>query len=90
MSTSGSKKSLGSAKMELLNDQKLEIRDAFMLFDADDDGQIDYHECKVALRALGFDMSKREVLDLIRLYDTEDKGLIKYRDFYDAGMWAID
>lgn len=32
----------------------------------DKDGRIDYHELKVALRALGFDLKKAEVLKILR------------------------
>ncbi|TID23184.1 hypothetical protein CANINC_003201 [Pichia inconspicua] len=75
-------KSGRQAKVELLNEQKLEIKEAFTLFDMDNDGELDYHELKVALRALGFDMSKREVLDVIEEYDSGNRKKIKYDDFY--------
>ncbi|GMG35933.1 unnamed protein product [Ambrosiozyma monospora] len=70
-------------KAELLNEQKQEIREAFTMFDMNNDGFLDYHEFKVALRALGFDMTKKEVLEIINKYDVEDKKLISYNDFYD-------
>lgn len=68
--------------MELLNEQKQEIREAFTLFDMNNDGFLDYHELKVALRALGFEMSKREIIDIIDEYDISGKKLISYDDFY--------
>lgn len=37
----------------------------FGLFDLDKDGFIDYHEFKVALKALGFDLPKPDLLNLI-------------------------
>lgn len=43
---------------------------------------MDYHELKVALRALGFDYTKKEVLAIIDEYDTEGKRLISYANFY--------
>ncbi|GME85017.1 unnamed protein product [Ambrosiozyma monospora] len=70
-------------KAELLNEQKQEIREAFTMFDMNNDGFLDYHEFKVALRALGFDMTKKDVLEIINKYDVEDKKLISYNDFYD-------
>ncbi|QPG72865.1 Calcium-binding component of the spindle pole body (SPB) half-bridge [Brettanomyces nanus] len=70
------------AKEELLNEQKQEIREAFTLFDLDNDGLLDYHELKVALRALGFNYSKKEVLSVIEKYDSNDQKLIRYDDFY--------
>jgi Ca2+-binding EF-hand superfamily protein len=41
-------------------------REAFDLFDTDKSGSIDYHELKVAIRALGFDV-KKEVRQQPRL-----------------------
>ncbi|RCK59037.1 Cell division control protein 31 [Candida viswanathii] len=71
-------------KQELLDEQKAEIREAFELFDMNADGCLDYHETKVAFRALGFDLSKRQVLDIIHEYDTEDNNLITYDNFFKA------
>ena len=45
---------------QLSAEQLAEIREAFALFDADGSGGIDYHALKVALRALGFAVSKEE------------------------------
>ncbi|KAG2730963.1 hypothetical protein G9P44_006112 [Scheffersomyces stipitis] len=79
-----SKRGLGNLKVELLNEQKQEIREAFSLFDMNNDGYLDYHELKVAFRALGFDLSKREVLDVIHEYDTDDRNLISYENFFQS------
>lgn len=84
----GQKRTLGNLKMELLNEQKQEIREAFSLFDMNNDGCLDYHELKVAFRALGFDLSKREVLDIIHEYDTNNRNLITYENFFQAGMYT--
>jgi centrin-3 len=46
----------------LSEEQREEIDEAFRLFDLDHDGHIDYHELKVALKALGFDLPKTEIL----------------------------
>lgn len=75
-------KSSRQAKVELLNEQKQEIREAFTLFDMNNDGYLDYHELKVALRALGFDMSKKQILEIIEEYDSNSNKLISYEDFY--------
>lgn len=82
---SQSKPGSRALKLELLNEQKQEIREAFSLFDMDNDGNLDYHEFKVALRALGFDMSKREVLDIMNEYDIDNRQRINYDDFYRVG-----
>ena len=66
---------------ELTEEQKQEIKEAFDLFDTDKTGTIDYHELKVAMRALGFDVKKQEVLSLMKEYDREGTGQIEYHDF---------
>ena len=58
-------------RFELTEDQKQEIKEAFDLFDNEKTGRIDYHELKVTLRALGFDVHKQEVLKLMKNYDKE-------------------
>lgn len=64
----------------LTDEQLSEVREAFELFDSDKDGCIDYHELKVALRALGFTLRKAEVLKLLKDYDRGD-GLMSLADF---------
>lgn len=51
---------------ELSEDQREEINEAFALFDLDKDGWIDYHELKVAMKALGFECSKQEITGILR------------------------
>lgn len=74
---------------ELTDDQRLEIREAFDLFDTDKDGAIDYHELKVAMRALGFDLKKAEVLKLLRDYDKRGEGVMVYDDFLKISAWDL-
>ena len=74
-------KSKRRARQELTEEQKQEIKEAFDLFDTDKTGTIDYHELKVAMRALGFDVKKKEVLDLMHEYDRDRSGAIEYLDF---------
>jgi len=66
---------------ELSDEQKQEIKEAFELFDTDKDGALDYHELKVAMRALGFDLKKAEVLKTLRDHDKTGHGLLEYDDF---------
>ncbi|KAJ3509473.1 hypothetical protein NMY22_g16281 [Coprinellus aureogranulatus] len=66
---------------ELSDEQKQEIKEAFELFDTDKDGCVDYHELKVAMRALGFDMKKAEVLKILRDHDKTNHGLMDFEDF---------
>ncbi|KAJ3117626.1 Calcium-binding component of the spindle pole body (SPB) half-bridge [Nowakowskiella sp. JEL0407] len=68
-------------KSELTEEQKSEIKEAFDLFDTDKDRALDYHELKVAMRALGFDVKKAEVLKILRDHDKDGSGLINFEDF---------
>lgn len=66
---------------ELTDEQKQEIKEAFELFDTDKDGFVDYHELKVAMRALGFDLKKAEVLKILRDHDKTGHGLMDFENF---------
>ncbi|KAF8890570.1 Ca2+-binding EF-hand protein [Mucidula mucida] len=69
------------SRPEISDEQKQEIKEAFELFDTDKDGAVDYHELKVAMRALGFDMKKAEVLKVLRDNDKSGHGLMEFEDF---------
>jgi centrin-3 len=69
------------ARPELTDEQKQEIKEAFELFDTDKDGYVDYHELKVAMRALGFDLKKAEVLKILRDHDRGNQNLMSFEDF---------
>lgn len=73
--------SVNQQRPTLTEDQRQEIKEAFELFDSDKDGAIDYHELKVAMRALGFDLKKAEVLKLLRDHDRRGDGLMEFEDF---------
>ena len=68
-------------RRELSELETQEIQEAFKLFDTDNDEKIDYHELKVALRALGFDLKKHEVQKFMTEYDLENSGKITIADF---------
>lgn len=53
--------------------------------DTDKDGAIGFHELKVALRALGFDLKKAEVLKILRDYDRQGSGQMLFDDFSKVG-----
>lgn len=71
----------GATAADLSDEQRQEIKEAFELFDTDKDGAVDYHELKVAMRALGFDLKKAEVLKLLRDNDRRGEGLMEWEDF---------
>ncbi|XP_042546936.1 centrin-3 isoform X2 [Dipodomys merriami] len=76
-------------RRELSEEQKQEIKDAFELFDTDKDEAIDYHELKVAMRALGFDVKKADVLKILKDYDREATGKITFEDFNEVGKISL-
>ena len=57
--------------------------------DTDKDGTIGFHELKVALRALGFDLKKAEVLKLLRDHDRQGSGQMQFDDFAKVGGWSL-
>jgi centrin-3 len=75
------RRAAASHRPELSEEQKQEIKEAFELFDTDKDNHVDYHELKVAMRALGFDMKRQEVLKLLRDNDKSGQGLMEFEDF---------
>ncbi|KEI38895.1 uncharacterized protein L969DRAFT_50490 [Mixia osmundae IAM 14324] len=66
---------------QISDEQRAEIKEAFELFDLDKDGMLDYHEVKVAFRALGFDLKKAEVLKLLRDHDENGRSLMSFESF---------
>ncbi|XP_071497511.1 centrin-3 [Diadema setosum] len=78
-------------RRELTEEQKQEIKEAFDLFDTDKDRAIDYHELKVAMKALGFDVKKADVLKVLKDYDREGTGKITFEDFNEVITdWMLD
>jgi Ca2+-binding EF-hand superfamily protein len=73
-------------KRDLTELEKQEIHEAFKLFDTDNDDKIDYHELKVALRALGFDIKKPDVQKVMADYDVENTGKLTIEDFNEIGI----
>ncbi|NWI81158.1 CETN2 protein, partial [Dryoscopus gambensis] len=70
-----------SPKLELPEEQRREVREAFELFDTDGSGSIDVKELKVAMRALGFEPKKEEIKKMISDIDKEGTGKISFNDF---------
>tara|TARA_R110002003_G_scaffold878_8_gene21731 strand:- start:2642 stop:3340 length:699 start_codon:yes stop_codon:yes gene_type:complete len=62
------REAMESSLSQLSEEQREEIGEAFNLFDLDKDGYIDYHELKVAMKALGFDEPKSEILAVLNAH----------------------
>ncbi|KAF1836147.1 EF-hand [Decorospora gaudefroyi] len=67
-----------TALADLTEEQREEIGEAFNLFDLDKDGYIDYHELKVAMKALGFDLPKQEILQILQGHGTPSPSTSQY------------
>uniref|UniRef100_A0A672GEY5 Centrin 4 n=1 Tax=Salarias fasciatus TaxID=181472 RepID=A0A672GEY5_SALFA len=78
-STSQRKKA--SVKIELTEEQKQEVKEAFDLFDTDGRGAIDVKELKVGLVYSGFEPKKEEIKKMISDLDKENSGTIDFDDF---------
>ena len=76
-------------RLELSEQQRSEIRQAFDLFDSEGQGVIDANALKVVLRALGFEPRKEEVKAMIASVDgASETGMIDFNEcvfFYSAG-----
>lgn len=71
-------------RVELTEDQRLEIKEAFDIFDSDKSGSIDRHELRVAMRAMGFDVSKNEILEIMEAKDPDNTGSINFAAFQEV------
>ncbi|KFV39517.1 Centrin-1, partial [Gavia stellata] len=82
------KPSLGAAsqrswewELELTEEQKQEIQEAFELFDTDSTRNIDIKELKVAMRTLAVEPKKEEIKKIMSDIDKEGTGKISFNDF---------
>ena len=73
-------------KKELSDEELADIQECFDLFDTKRSGTIDYHEFKIAMRALGFNMKKPEIISLIREYDRSGRGRVDFDTFLAIAM----
>lgn len=86
----------GAYRHELTEEQKLEIKEAFDLFDTNGSGIIDIKDLKVALRALGFEPTskelKKQISDLNKPAHSKESGnkdkddgkiTLDFKDFLD-------
>lgn len=59
----------------------LELKEAFNVFDKDNDGFITVKELGTVMRSLGYNPSAEELHDLIKVYDKDDSGTIDLSEF---------
>ena len=61
------KRKQANMKLELSDEQKSDIREAFNLFDTEGNGSIDTKDLKVAMRALGFEPRKEDIKKMVQV-----------------------
>lgn len=66
----------------LSEDQKVEIKEIFDLFDTNKDNFLGFYEFRISMKALGFEKKKTEVLSLLMKHGEEDKRKIGRKEFY--------
>ena len=64
-------------------EQVMEIKDAFDLFDKDRSGEITVGEMIEAMRSLGYDTENGEAVEHVKNLDTDGSGALEFNEFYD-------
>ena len=75
------RKSTTAMKLDLSEDQKADVKEAFNLFDTAGHGVIDTKDLKVAMRALGFEPRKEEIKKMISEVDKDNSGQLSFDNF---------
>merc|ERR1712194_241902 len=70
-------------KPGLGEEQVMEIKDAFDLFDKDRSGEITIGEMLDAMRSLGYDTEHGEAAEHVKNLDKDGSGALEFNEFYD-------
>uniref|UniRef100_A0AAR5PC58 EF-hand domain-containing protein n=1 Tax=Dendroctonus ponderosae TaxID=77166 RepID=A0AAR5PC58_DENPD len=70
-----------STEYGLSEDQVAEFKEAFMLFDKDEDGMITMAELGVVMRSLGQRPTETELRDMVNEVDQDGNGTIEFNEF---------
>ncbi|XP_034242007.1 neo-calmodulin-like isoform X9 [Thrips palmi] len=79
--TSGYETRTQSSEYGLTEDQVAEFKEAFMLFDQDEDGTITMAELGVVMRSLGQRPTETELRDMVNEVDQDGNGTIEFNEF---------
>ncbi|KAE8745355.1 hypothetical protein FOCC_FOCC007904 [Frankliniella occidentalis] len=79
--TSGYETRTQSSEYGLTEDQVAEFKEAFMLFDRDEDGTITMAELGVVMRSLGQRPTETELRDMVNEVDQDGNGTIEFNEF---------
>uniref|UniRef100_A0A4D5R9R9 Calglandulin n=1 Tax=Scolopendra viridis TaxID=118503 RepID=A0A4D5R9R9_SCOVI len=69
------------AEYGLTDEQVAEFKEAFMLFDKDEDGTITSSELGVVMRSLGQRPTENELRDMVNEVDVDGNGTIEFNEF---------
>merc|ERR1712046_410715 len=64
-------------------EQVMEIKDAFDLFDKDRSGEITVEEMLEAMRSLGYDTDAGEAAEHVKSLDRDGSGALEFQEFYE-------
>merc|ERR1719159_1008018 len=64
-------------------EQVMEIKDAFDLFDRDRSGEITIGEMLEAMRSLGYDTEQGEAAEHVKSLDRDGSGALEFNEFYE-------
>ena len=77
----GAKRKAAGMKVDLTEEQKADVKEAFSLFDTQASGIIDAKDLKVAMRALGFEPRKEEIKKMVAEVDKNASGKLTLENF---------
>merc|ERR1712200_196362 len=77
----GAKRKAAVTKVDLTEEQKSDVKEAFSLFDTQSTGFIDSKDLKVAMRALGFEPRKEEIKKMVSEVDKGNSGRLSLDAF---------
>uniref|UniRef100_A0A7S3NGR9 EF-hand domain-containing protein n=1 Tax=Euplotes harpa TaxID=151035 RepID=A0A7S3NGR9_9SPIT len=67
--------------LDLTEEQKAELKEAFSLFDKDGDGTITIDELSIVMKSIGQNSSKEAVKEMIGDIDSDDDGEVSFEEF---------
>ena len=73
----------GLKPSQLTEYQIQEIEEAFKIFDTDGSNEIDKHELKVALEAMGFEITDEQLEEELRKHDYDKSSVLNLQEFQD-------
>ena len=75
------KKQAARRRQTLDEEQQLELKEAFNLFDTEHAGQLDARELKAAMRALGFEVRKPELKNVLQEHGKQLTDTVNFTEF---------